>query len=126
MTNVAVLAFLACPSQVCDSVLNIGPIADVTIGNPDFISVSQNLCSLFIDRFTFFCYALFCWLLNLTGRGKQCFGGCTVQCMYTLIDVPSVCLFSLLTKVDQIWNWSRALDMAKMVLCVYYRYVCAL
>ena len=26
--------------QVCDSILNIGPIADATIGTPDFISVS--------------------------------------------------------------------------------------
>jgi cleavage and polyadenylation specificity factor subunit 1 len=32
--------------EVCDSLLNIGPIADATIGNPDFISeeVSQCVC----------------------------------------------------------------------------------
>lgn len=27
--------------KVCDSILNIGPIADTTLGNPDFISVRE-------------------------------------------------------------------------------------
>lgn len=26
--------------KVCDSILNVGPIADTTLGSPDFISVS--------------------------------------------------------------------------------------
>ena len=29
--------------QVCDSVVNIGPIADVTLGEPGFVSVSDHV-----------------------------------------------------------------------------------
>ena len=31
------------PLQVCDSIVNIGPIADVTLGEPAFVSVSDHV-----------------------------------------------------------------------------------
>ena len=51
------------PLQVCDSIVNIGPIADVTLGEPAFVSVSDHVihCNVFI------LWHYMCMLISLNG-----------------------------------------------------------